>query len=264
MTPPPAAIWSAPWPDAPRAIRHMLDHALDAAPGGHATVWFRADDVGVPGQSYGVMADCFVHHGVPLSPALVPAWLTRPRWTALLKRGAQDWGWHQHGWMHTNHERTGRKCEFGPSRPAGASAQDIHKGATRLHAIAGDALHPVFTPPWNRLDSRALAALEECGLRAVSRNIGARPQAPALLAELPIHIDLHTRRAPNVAADQGRLLAETDDALRTGLCGFMLHHQRMNRHAADFLGHLLTAVGAHERIATVHAGHLLKQTTAQT
>jgi hypothetical protein len=40
----------------------------------------------------------------------------------------------QHGWQHTNHETTGRKCEFGPSRSYEQQYADIAQGKALLEA----------------------------------------------------------------------------------------------------------------------------------
>ena len=81
-------------------------------------VYFRADDIGVPGAKFFRMMELFSNHRIPLSLAVVPAWLTAQRWNALQNPGGRFsslWCWHQHGWRHINHEYKGRKQEF----PAG-------------------------------------------------------------------------------------------------------------------------------------------------
>src|SRR5690349_20929696 len=58
-------------------------------------------------------------HGVPVTLASIPgrptdecACLLKER----LSNAPRSFELHQHGWMHLNHEATGKKCEFSPSR----------------------------------------------------------------------------------------------------------------------------------------------------
>ena len=57
---------------------------------------------------------------------------------------------HQHGLAHVNHEPDGRKFEFGPSRTHEEQRADIEAGRRLLAERLGDAVEPIFTPPWNR------------------------------------------------------------------------------------------------------------------
>ena len=98
-------------------------------------------------------------------------------------------GLHQHGLAHANHEREGRKCEFGPSRGLEAQRRDIEAGRARLTDLLGDRVDPIFTPPWNRCTTDTGTALAELGFRVLSRESRAEPLGVPGLFELPIHID---------------------------------------------------------------------------
>lgn len=225
-----------------------------------AIVWFRADDIGVPGRQFQQMLKIFTAHQVPLAPAVVPTWLTAPRWKGLLAQGRQGghlWGWHQHGWRHTNHEPAGKKQEFGPARSAEALNADLSRGRRRLEAIMGDAFLPVFTPPWNRCSRLALEQLQSLEFGALSRSIGAKPPAEGL-PDLVVNVDLHTRKASRPEADWPALLAELETALVAGWCGIMLHHQRMNAAAFDFLDILLQHMVKQKHFRIVHLRTLLE------
>lgn len=226
-----------------------------------ATVWFRADDIGVPGRQFEQMLAVFAAHQVPLALAVVPTWLTPPRWEGLQaqgRKGAPLWGWHQHGWRHTNHEPTGKKQEFGPARTAAALRADLARGRSRLEEIVGDDFLPLFTPPWNRCSRLTLEQLQGLEFKAVSRSKGAKPQAPAGLFDLVVNVDLHTRKAINVQADWTDLLADLENALISGWCGIMLHHQRMNAAAFDFLDILLQHMVKQKYFRIVHLRTLLE------
>jgi peptidoglycan/xylan/chitin deacetylase (PgdA/CDA1 family) len=253
MKRPPAALWQALPPDWAlqlAACCQAADRRRDSA----SAVFFRADDVAVPGRQMTQLLEIFNRHALPLALAVVPAWLTGPRWQTLCAMSGdrpQRWCWHQHGWRHRNHEPQGKKQEFGPARSRDALARDLQRGRQRLEAIMGTRVTPLFTPPWNRCSEISLALLKEMGYKAVSRSLGSRPPAPPGLPDLAVAVDLHTDRSPNASAGWQRLR----DALTMGLsrptCGIMLHHQRMNAAAFTFLDHLLEILAHHPRLDIV-------------
>ena len=211
-------------------------------------IFFRADDVAVPGRQMARLLEIFTRQATPLALAVVPAWLTAPRWQALRRMAGSRpdlWCWHQHGWRHWNHEPSGKKQEFGPARSREALARDLRGGRRRLETLMGSAFTPIFTPPWNRCSEITLALLGEMGYNAVSRSRGSQPPSPPGLADHAVDVDLHTDRSPTADAGWQRLM----DALRRGLdrpsCGIMIHHQRMNAAAFDFLETLLETLRRH-------------------
>lgn len=247
----PSALWRGIPSDVDARLARALDRGLERAPGNRATVWFRADDIAAPGGNFQRMIEAFTRHRTPLALAAVPAWVTRQRWKAvrnIAEPGADLWCWHQHGWRHANHERVGKKQEFGPGRSAEALCSDLRRGRDRLVELLGDGFFPAFTPPWNRCGEDALAALVDLRFRAISRSVGAKPPAPAKLPEFPVNVDLHTRREADPETGWENLLAELESAVSTGTAGIMLHHQRMNDVAVSFLDRLLPLVGGHSGI----------------
>jgi hypothetical protein len=221
---------------------------------GDAYIFFRADDIAVPGQQFAHLLEMFSQYRVPLCLAVVPAWLTRPRWLALkggAKNSASRWCWHQHGWRHVNHEVTGKKQEFGPLRSRADLEHDIRRGRQRLENLLGNSFFPVFTPPWNRCDQKALDVLENLGFAAVSRSRGSRPP-PKGLPNFDVIVDLHTRKEKTPAAGWDNLWDELQQAIASGRCGIMIHHQRMNQAAFDFLDILLKALKKQKKLQLVH------------
>lgn len=233
-----SSLWKRPDPNAEAVLKKLLEQAA----GTPRRVFFRADDVAVPSRSFTALAEVFVRHGAPLSPALVPVWLTERR-LAGLKATVGDafssWCWHQHGYQHKNHEDTGKKYEFGPSRPAEDKRRDITRGRDRLQRLLGDDFSPVFTPPWNRVDEETLLILKDARFTALSRSTGAKPSAEGILPDTPVHVDLHTRKEEDPGESWENLYAELETALQWDVCGIMIHHQRMNRAAVEFLDLLL-------------------------
>ncbi len=103
--------------DTAALIAQHLDSGLSARQDSSPVkVFFRADDIGVPSAAFSRMIKLFNEKQAPLCLAVVPAWLTQRRWAAigeLCDQKAARWCWHQHGWAHINHEKTGKKSEFG-------------------------------------------------------------------------------------------------------------------------------------------------------
>jgi len=241
-----ASIWRKPQQGfAEAAIARLDSNRSIGKPDRKPMIFFRADDIGAPGGRFTRMLQCFRRHRVPLCLAVVPAWLTARRWESLRKAADADrnlWCWHQHGWRHANHERTGKKGEFGNSRRRSDIASDITRGRQRLETIMGDHFYPAFTPPWNRCSTITLDVLLQSGFKAVSRTPNCSPVPPAGLPDLAVSVDLHTRKESDPRHGQDALLEEMQQSLARGLCGIMIHHQRMNDAAFDFLDALLSAV----------------------
>jgi len=229
---------------------------------GDAHLFFRADDIAVPGRNFTRLLKIFSDYRVPLCLAVVPAWLTRPRWLAL-KGLAQDaasrWCWHQHGWRHVNHETKGKKQEFGPTRSRADLEHDIGGGRQRLENLLGQDFYPVFTLPWNRCDQKTLDVLEDLGYAAVSRSRGSRPPASGGLASVDVNVDLHTRKEKTPAAGWQNLFDELQQAIAAGHCGIMVHHQRMNRAAFDFLDILLKTLKTQKDLELVHFKNIIDE-----
>jgi hypothetical protein len=243
MPPPVASIWLRLPPDLASRTRDCIDEACDRlSKRQSAFVFFRADDVAVPSKPLERLLEIFSHRRVPLCLAVVPAWLTAARWRNLEKlthSTASFWCWHQHGWRHANHETTGKKQEFGAGRSRAAVEHDLVRGRLRLEDLLGKRFYPVFTPPWNRCDRNTLEMLIKRGYAAVSRSCGSLPPAPTGLPDFCMNIDLHTRRERNSALGWNHFFEELREELISGFCGIMIHHQRMNDAAFDFLDMLL-------------------------
>lgn len=224
-------------------------------------VFFRADDIGVPSDNFTRLIELFQKYSLPLCLATVPAWLTETRTEVLLKitGNSKQWCWHQHGRMHRNFEREGKKQEFGPARSAQILDEQIRLGNNRLKSLLGDKLQPFFTPPWNRCSEGALNALARQGFQAVSRSKGAKPQPPPSLPDIFVNVDLHTRKEINGELAFNALLVELETALASGCCGIMLHHQCMNDKAFTLLDTLLELIKEKNTIRPVTYSEILAE-----
>ena len=238
-----ASVWQAP----PTRWVELLVEALESGIGAHTPqVFFRADDIGAGGRAFETLCALFRFHEVPLNLAVVPAWLSEVRRDQLFRAAPLDeplWSWHQHGWRHVNWQRTGKKCEFGEQRPYEKQWRDISQGQQKMRDIFGSYFVPVFTPPWNRLSFLTLRILQDLQFKGVSL-WGPFPRGhkpPIALKNLRIQIDLHTRKAAEGEADYRALLEELKTFLaKRDPVGVMIHHQRMNLLAFQFLHELLS------------------------
>lgn len=224
-------------------------------------VFFRADDIGgAQDHLFFLLMERFHAHRVPLCLAVVPTWITPAVWASYLRfePHSRQWCWHQHGFAHVNHEPHGKKAEFGGGRDALAIGRDIDAGNQRLQAILGADFYPVFTPPWNRCGQATLHHLRVEAFMAVSRSSGAEPAPPSALPDIPVNVDLHTRKEKTPEQGWEGLYAELERGAAAGLIGIMLHHRVMNHHGFAFLDLLLAQI-RHHSIPVVTYRDLLQE-----
>lgn len=263
----PSSLWLSTPKDMASRIEQAFEKGLESVGPEPVPIFFRADDIGVPGDQFARMMMIFAKYNIPLSLAVVPVWLTRSRWCSIRTlidgleaqyHSVEDpdtrnsiWCWHQHGWRHQNHEPSGKKQEFGPSRVAAEIEKDLRRGRERLAAIMGRDFYPAFTPPWNRCGPAGLHLLREMEYRAVSRSHG-EPPSPSGLPDFPVNVDLHTRKEADPKQGWELLMAELKTAVAVGFCGVMIHHQRMNPAACEFLENLLSILSRFNELRPVH------------
>jgi hypothetical protein len=241
-----------------------LEEALDAAPA-PVTVFFRDDDAGWADARLATLLDVFARRAVPIDLAAIPVCVTPPLARTLLARAerTQPLGIHQHGYLHVSHEREGRRCEFGPARSAAAQRADIAAGRRRLRQLFGEALQPVFTPPWNRCTEATGACLVELGIGVLSRDRTATPLELDGLAELPVQVDWFAKRKRVMLgrAAVGEHLAAR--AVEPAPLGVMLHHAEMEDEDMAAVGDLLDLLCAHESARCLAMAAVLEETTLE-
>jgi len=254
MTKPLSSIYTV----AHSQIRRKLMRSIDKGASSSQTkpiLFFRADDVGIPSNSFHQLILSFHKHNLPLCLATVPTWLTPKRlhkFSMFMEPESSQWCWHLHGWLHRNFEVSGKKQEFGPSRNSDTISDILHKGRTRLETLLGENFHPVFTPPWNRCSQITLTSLTNLHFKAISRSTGAHPKTPATLPDFQVNVDLHTRKEISPEHGLENLMTELERGIASGQCGIMIHHQRMNKRALHFLDLLLKIVRQDQRIDILH------------
>lgn len=260
-----SALYTSPHFDLVKTIACHLDRGSQLS-ANHPQVFFRADDIGVPSQRFQQLIECFQKHRLPLCLATVPAWLTASRLRELRRltgSNSTQWCWHQHGRLHRNFESTGKKQEFGPARSKNDIDISLSKGRKRLAQLLDVDFQPIFTPPWNRCSMDTLKALGDLGFKAVSRSRGARPETPPCLPDFQVNVDLHTRKEAEPLVALTNLARELEQGLASGLCGIMIHHQRMNGTALELLDILLGLIKRNRSLHPVHFGDLINKPFAQ-
>ena len=212
--------------------------------------FFRDDDIGWATGEFRALLACFRRYSVPLDLAAIPNVLTSELADEICTLHAQSpalLGVHQHGFSHTNHEVSGRKCEFGAARVYEDQYRDIKRGKIRLEALLGSVLDPIFTPPWNRCTETTAACLRELGFRVLSRDATATSFGLSDLKELPISIDWFAKKKGERLSfhSLGRVIAKT--VKQTQQVGIMLHHELINSGERDHLNDLLFLLSTHRQ-----------------
>jgi predicted deacetylase len=207
-----------------------IARALDAR-ATPVTVFFRDDDAGWGDEQLFALLTVFDGRAMPLDLAVIPDAIAPASAARLAHRARQSGllGFHQHGFAHVDHEPTGRRCEFGPSRPREAQRHDIENGRQRLLTLFGAELDPIFTPPWNRCVAATATCLLEAGIAVLSRDRSAEPLGVEGLVECPIASDwLLKRKGVRVTRnDWAQEFARTIETADAPL-GVMLHHAVMD------------------------------------
>ncbi|MEZ5500904.1 MAG: hypothetical protein R3E77_15930 [Steroidobacteraceae bacterium] len=222
--------------------------ALRATP---VRIFFRDDDGGWDDAALWALLDVFAAADAPVDVAIIPTEADAVTIKGLRERRQQFGamlGLHQHGLAHLNHESTGRKQEFGPSRNAGQQLGDIALGQRILCGELGELLDPIFTPPWNRCTQQTVDALRRLELQGLSRDCTAIALDTTGLARLDVQLDWEKSRAPfgfcatSLQARLTRLVSEFDQV------GIMLHHARMAHADRELLAHLLRLLSRHPMV----------------
>ena len=203
-------------------------------------LFFRNDDVDEDDLSLRTMLDLFFRYQVPLNLQIIPGRLTTACINTIDRARSNLLELNQHGWMHENHEHSGRKCEFGPSRSFDQQYEDIERGRKVLEEAFGSAFSPVFTPPWNRCTVETFRALDRLGFQALSRFRGDASAGDYNFREVSVTLDLYrwqggaAMKYPNELIDELILQLETLPRI-----GIMLHHKVMDEAAFELLSLLL-------------------------
>jgi len=234
--------------------------ALDEAPE-PVDLFVRDDDVGWADDRLWRLLDLLAEHELPVDLAVIPMELSPRAARELCIRSESAPGmvsWHQHGFAHANHEPTGRKHEFGPSRARWVQRRDVDEGQGRLRDLLGNS-DPIFTPPWNRCTATTGQCLVELGFEALSRESRAASIAIPGLVELPVNIDwfAHHKGVRLNRTEFGKLLAGV--IKRSMRVGLMLHHAEMNGAERPAASELFALFAGHDSVRSRAMVELVRQ-----
>jgi len=218
---------------------------------GPISFFFRNDDVGWEDARLFDMLDIFAQYEVPIDLAVIPKSISRETAARLRKLVAERSGYvsvHQHGFAHVNHERTGRKCEFGDSRSLELQHADIAAGKELLSDLLGPITDPIFTPPWNRCTAFTAACLQNEGFTLLSRDVTAKQLDIADLMELPVSIDWfgHRKKVRLTSNEIGDALSATVSSREP--VGVMLHHALVDDEEREMIGELLKLLSSRSQV----------------
>jgi hypothetical protein len=236
------------------ALLAELDRWAEA--GKRLELWLRDDDATVPSDQLDRLVALAERFTVPVLLASIPMLaqetLARRLETAPLLRPCQHGSWHR------NHAPAGeKKSEFRLHRPLPDILAEIAIGQQRLRQLFGDAVLPVFVPPWNRIHPDVAAELPGLGFAGLScfRNFGLGPASGPRLVNTDLDlIDWHHgrvgRQPADLLAEMVGLLAENQAKPEPGQpFGLLLHHHDHDSTTWNFLTNLLSRLSGHAAVA---------------
>jgi hypothetical protein len=194
-------------------------------------LFFRDDDLGTNPAEFARLVTLFAKHDQKLNAAAIPSGLSEDLIRASIPYSYQAAPFLQvvtHGYSHANHEKDGKKCEYGLSRDLADVRRELTFGR---HALAEqfENYFPCFVPPWNRMHDRFLPLLKETGYLMLSRESEvAAKSAAASVPEFNVFLDLHTRKDGERLGHKEifHTLRERHE-MGEDHTGVMLHHNRM-------------------------------------
>lgn len=206
-------------------------------------LFFRNDDVDEDEPSLWRLLKLFLQRNAPINLGVIPGRLTEACGELLaqsVNSAPALIELNQHGWRHINHEREGRKCEFGPSRTYEEQLADIAQGQSQMNEAFGPRWFPVFIPPWNRCAEGVYRALDQLGFRALSAKPGNSVVTGYRFKEISITLDLYRWRGGACMKPSEDIVDDLITQLsRQQTIGVMLHHKVMDERAFSFLGSML-------------------------
>lgn len=235
-----------------------LDTELERWPTPPA-LWLRDDDAVGPAPPFERLAGLCARHAAPLCAAVIPA---------RLEEGFADWLERRgdgiavavHGFAHLNHAPAHeKKSEFGDHRPATVMAAELAEGRKRAVEVFGARARPVFVPPWNRIGTRAAAALGPAGYAALSAKAPKSHDSVTGVTVADVHIDIIDWRGGRVFRGESAVLEEVRGRLeqlrhenkRGEPTGILTHHAVHDAAGWTFLENLLERTGGGARWVSV-------------
>ena len=215
--------------------------------GRRADFWWRDDDTKKNGPKLARLISLAKTNQVPLALAVIPGQVKDD--LELAFAGVPELTVLVHGLSHENFAPSGeKKAEFGPHRPVADMLDEITIAFETLMMLFPKRVHPVFVPPWNRIDSELVARLPLARLRGLSQFGPRAAKNPvAGLIEGNCHVDLIDWRGKKgfvglelaLSALISHLRARRTGAADAGeATGILSHHDVMDDKSWLFLAEL--------------------------
>ncbi|MFQ5588405.1 MAG: glycosyltransferase [Nitrospiria bacterium] len=215
-------------------------------------MFLRDDDADDDLEMLRSLFDVTLSASVPINLAIIPGTLSDAGIQLLdnHKHLHPDlFGLNQHGWRHLNHEKEGRKCEFGPSRGFDSQFEDISRGKALLEKVFRDKFYPAFTPPWNRCTEDTFKVLHQLGFKVFSKDRGKMPVTGYVFQEISTTLDLYRWKGNPAMKTPEEIVTTLLTQMRTlDPVGLLLHHKVMGADEFSFLDFLLQALRRYPNI----------------
>lgn len=151
-------------------------------------LWWRDDDTTEPTPALDQLSSIADRVGLPVHLAIIPAFVHGALAEVIADRPLIPI---VHGWSHHNHATEGqKKAEYPASRSLAEMTDEVRKSLNTMTNLFGDALRPMFVPPWNRIAPELIAELPGLGYTALS-TFTPRSEANAApgLSRINTHLD---------------------------------------------------------------------------
>ena len=205
--------------------------------------FLRDDDVDEAEAALKTLLTLCWRYEIPINLAVIPGRLTDAAISLLdkwMQRNPKLIELSQHGSRHLNHERKGKKSEFGASRSFDEQLADIAAGQSKMNEAFGQNWFPAFVPPWNRCTTATATALDQLGFRVLSRDAGQPLFQNCRFTELPVSVDIFRWKGGAAFRSPEELAAELTKQINSqARIGMMLHHKVMDDAAFAWLDEFL-------------------------
>ncbi|WP_246149703.1 polysaccharide deacetylase family protein [Tritonibacter litoralis] len=197
----------------------------------HLPLWWRDDDAVEHTAAFDHLSALAEDVNMPVHLAIIPARVS-PIFAANLPEHCIPV---VHGWGHHSYAQAAeKKSEFPQSRPLMDRKGDATTALTKLTALLGPRLVPIFVPPWNRIAADLVPQLASIGYRGLSTFKPRTLPMPAPgLVQVNTHIDPINWRGDRSLVSPTALIADLVDTLRqrrtgdtdaTEPLGLLTHH----------------------------------------
>lgn len=227
-----------------------------------ATFWWRDDDATQHTEQLEQLDQLSRHHRVPVSIAVIPAYLDQSLVDFVKTR--QHINLLQHGYAHQSHAGKGvKKIEIGGQRDNSSIKDELSVGLKILKDAFEDQFIPVLVPPWNRIEARSYPVLQAVGFAGISSMWARKDSHPAPgLLQVNTHLDPVNWRQDRGFIDNHSAIGHLHLHLfcrRTGFVdtdeptGILTHHLDQTADVWEFCDDLFERLNKHPAVSWLDA-----------